>query len=94
MRKIEKVGISNDPDETNFKGYVTADQTIMSVALNPKVVKKDMYAYCSVELSGKYCRGQMVLDVRNMEKKTGSKIRLIEELDLDIFMNMLEESVI
>ncbi|CAD5119423.1 DgyrCDS8035 [Dimorphilus gyrociliatus] len=94
MKKVEKVGISNDPEETNFKGYVTADQTIMAVALNPKVVKKDAFAHCSIELSGKYCRGQMIVDWRNVQGKTNPKFRIIEELDLDIFSDMLEASVL
>ena len=81
--------------ERQYEGggpYVTSDPFAICAALEPKIVLQEKFVYATVELKEGLTRGQMVVDWRGLLKKD-CNVRLLEKLDLELFMTMLLHSV-
>ncbi|XP_032236197.2 inosine-uridine preferring nucleoside hydrolase [Nematostella vectensis] len=72
--------------------WLTCDPFAVAVAVCPNIVKKAKMVHATIELEGKVTRGQMVVDWRGVLKKD-CNVRLVEEVDLEMFKALLIESV-
>ncbi|XP_014665251.1 PREDICTED: inosine-uridine preferring nucleoside hydrolase-like [Priapulus caudatus] len=63
-------------------GFIPCDQTAMAVALDDGVATGWHSEYATVELNGKYTRGQMVIDFRKVLKREHN-CRMVTKIDLD-----------
>ena len=72
--------------------YETADQIAMALAIGDKVIKESTDAPCAVCLDGRITRGLMIVDWNNrMEKSV--KTRIVTELDLNVYRQLLIEAM-
>ena len=72
--------------------FITCDPFPICAAVQPQIVLKEKLVYATVELKGGFTRGQMVVDWYGLLKKD-SNVRLLEKLDLELFMAMMLHSV-
>jgi len=85
--------VSSKIREYEGKGpFITCDPFAICAALEPKIVLQEKFVHATVELKGGLTRGQMVVDWRGLLKKD-CNVRLLEKLDLEIFMTMMLHSV-
>ena len=68
--------------------YETADQLMMAIVTEPKIVQKTKTVYCTVELQGSETRGQLVCDWINYTKKTPN-VTLVTEIDVETYKDLL-----
>ena len=72
--------------------FITCDPFPICAAVQPQIVLKEKLVYATVELKGGFTRGQMVVDWYGLLKKD-SNVRLLEKLDLELFMARMLHSV-
>ena len=79
-----EVAKESDP----HRGYRTCDAFAMATVLDESVVTKSKSGYCTVELAGKFTRGQLIVDTnRLLDKEDNVTISL--ELDKSKIEQML-----
>ena len=73
-----------------MNGYVTFDQIAMATLINPEIIEEAKELYVTIELEGKYARGQMVVDWLN---HLGEKpnIRLLTALNYQEYLKMIKD---
>lgn len=72
--------------------FITCDPFAICAALQPQIVLQEKLVHATVELKEGLTRGQMVVDWRGLLKKD-CNVRLLEKLDLELFMSMMLYSV-
>ena len=72
--------------------FITCDPFALCAAIQPKIVLQEKVVHATVELQGSLTRGQMVVDWQGILKKD-CNVRLLEKLDLKLFMEMMLHSV-
>ena len=72
--------------------FITCDPFPICAALQSQIVLKEKLVYATVKLKEGLTRGQMVVDWYGLLKKD-SNVRLLEKLDLELFMAMMLHSV-
>ena len=75
---------------TNEK-YVPCDEIAAAVALDASVVKDSANVHASIELSGAYTRGQMVVDWADLQGKRKNVI-VVLEIHKEPYMNLLRNA--
>ena len=75
---------------TNEK-YVPCDEIAAAVALDASVVKDSSTVHASIELSGAYTRGQMVVDWADLQGKRKNVI-VVLDIHKDPYMNLLRNA--
>ena len=75
---------------TNEK-YVPCDEIAAAVALDASVVKESATVHASIELSGAYTRGQMVVDWADLQGKRKNVI-VVLEIHKEPYMNLLRNA--
>ncbi|XP_040209545.1 pyrimidine-specific ribonucleoside hydrolase RihA-like [Rana temporaria] len=73
-------------------GFVSCDSYAMAAAIDPSTVTKFIECGVTVELSGKFTRGMMVLDFIDELKKKNKAI-IMNGCDLEKFGKLMESSV-
>jgi len=74
----------------NNDNWTVYDAIVAACFLDPKCITKIADYHVTVELGGKYTRGQAVLDHKYEQKQN---VKVIEEFDVDIFRNIIVETV-
>ena len=82
---IEEYNLGDGP-------FITRDPFPICAALKPQIALKERLVYATVELKEGLTRGQMVVDWYGLLKKD-SNVRLLDKLDLELFMAMMLHSV-
>ena len=75
---------------TNEK-YVPCDEIAAAVALDASVVKESAAVHASIELSGAYTRGQMVVDWADLQGKRKNVI-VVLEIHKEPYINLLRNA--
>ncbi len=94
MKKIEKKVMEKNRttlERCAFK-YLVYDQLAMAAAINRNIIVDSMEVFGSVELEGKWTRGQMVWDW-NSTTKNKKNINLITKVDMDIFEKLIYQGL-
>jgi purine nucleosidase len=81
---------------TNILGrkmLFAADALAMSVAIEPSIVKKSEQHALTVELNGRFTRGQTTVDWMDMSKKP-KKANIILEVDQERFIQLMENALV
>ncbi len=81
---------------TNILGrkmLFAADALAMSVAIEPSIVKKSEKHAMTVELNGRFTRGQTTVDWLNMSKNP-KKANIILEVDQERFIKLMENALV
>ena len=68
------------------------DQLAVAAAIDPRSVASQSQHYASVELTGHYTRGQMVVDYHGYLKKSPN-VYLIDAMNVEVFKKMMLWSV-
>jgi len=68
------------------------DQFAMAAAIDGRCLKKSSHRFATVELSGRFTRGQMVVDYSNQLSRSPN-VFLIDDIDIDLFKTMMLWSV-
>ncbi|KAF4525753.1 hypothetical protein B566_EDAN002013 [Ephemera danica] len=90
MDKIEKF-VYDRSHETPWSMYYLCDSLIAAVMLYPQLVTKSLSCHLTVELHGGRTRGQVVMDHLN---EFEHNVKLIQEVDQDMFQQLLLMAVI
>lgn len=69
------------------------DQVAAAVLIDKNVVTSYENVCCQVELGGMQTRGQVVVDWRKSRSGEDLNVRLVKEIDKDVFKRMLQETV-
>ena len=72
--------------------YTCCDALAMAVAVKPELVTKETSVYATVEVHGKFTRGQMVVDWRGVLRKEPN-VKIVEEVNVEEFKAMMLASV-
>ena len=72
--------------------FITADPFAVCAAIQPQIVLQEKLVHATVELQGSLTRGQMIVDWGGLLKKD-CNVRLLEKIDLNLFMEMMLDSV-
>ncbi|XP_013413354.1 probable uridine nucleosidase 2 isoform X2 [Lingula anatina] len=92
MRVLEANTIVKFYKEGSSEFYITADQIIMSVAIDPKTVKAHEEVYATVALNDPLTRGMMVIDwSEHLQKKPNVKV--VTEVDHDLYGKYLQDAL-
>ena len=73
-------------------GLVSCDSYAMAAAIDDNIILESDCYPVTVELTGTYTRGMMVMDTVDMLKKT-HKATVMKKIDLDRFMEMMMNSL-
>lgn len=65
------------------------DQLAVAAALDPRVVLQQSLHFATVELSGRFTRGQMVVDYGKKIAGKSPNVFLIDRIDVDHFKKMM-----
>ena len=68
------------------------DQLAVAAAIDPRCVSQQSAHYASVELSGRFTRGQMVVDYSKRIGKSANVV-LIDQMNMELFKKMMLWSV-
>ncbi|CAG7704011.1 unnamed protein product [Allacma fusca] len=68
--------------------WISADSLAAAVLIESTLVTRSKNYYCTVEVSGKYARGMMVVDKAFIEKKPPN-YTIVEKVDVSLFERML-----
>ncbi|ODN04827.1 hypothetical protein Ocin01_01814 [Orchesella cincta] len=68
--------------------WIACDQFAAAAAIEPKVIKKSISRYCTVELAGNWTRGLMVVDKLGLMKKPHNVI-IITEFDQELSKSIM-----
>ena len=68
------------------KNWICCDNFLAVCFILPEIVKKKTKHHATIELGGKYTRGQMILDHLHVEKKN---VEIIEEIDVEKYMKFM-----
>ncbi|XP_078000661.1 inosine-uridine preferring nucleoside hydrolase-like [Glandiceps talaboti] len=90
MKYYETERAQNEVDCTN--GWVACDPVAMAVAIDKQVVTKMKQHYATVELTGEYSRGMMVVDWCDLLKKTKT-VNIVTDIDVKLLQKMMELSL-
>ena len=74
-----------------YEKYVPCDEIAAAVALDASVVKDSATVHASIELSGAYTRGQMVVDWADLQGKRKNVI-VVLDIHKDPYMNLLRNA--
>jgi len=69
-----------------YKNWINCDQLLASIVINRKVIKEVFIAHATVELSGLYTRGQIVMDHLNMKEHN---LKIVKEVDVEAHKELL-----
>lgn len=72
--------------------FIDCDPFPMCAAIQPQIILQEKLVYATVEVQGALTRGQMVVDWEGKLKKA-CNVRLLQKLDLKLFMDMMLNSV-
>ena len=75
----------------NISTIALPDELGMAAFLNSDVIKTSVDVYATVEISGKYTRGQMVVDWTNLMKKD-SNVTIVTDVHDDVFHQLLYQA--
>lgn len=75
------------------KMLFAADALAMSVALEPSIIKKHEKHALTVELNGRFTRGQTTVDWMDMSKKP-KKANIILDVDQERFIQLMENALV
>jgi len=80
---------------TRLGGYDLPDPIAMSVALDPSVATKTERRFVAVETGGEWCRGQTVVDHREVTGMAGLEpnVEVVEEVSRERFLKLLHSAV-
>ncbi|KAL6065910.1 putative uridine nucleosidase 1 isoform X1 [Balamuthia mandrillaris] len=95
-RKSTNNNNTNKEQEQEEEEFTMCDTLAVAVALNPKMITKAKVYHASVELSGRFCRGQLVVDWyrsggQGVEPGAPCTFRIISGLDRSAFMSLWED---
>jgi len=76
----------------NWKGFVPADEVLMSCALLHDVITTSVDVYSTVELKGSYTWGQMVVDWESTLKKPVN-MTLVTDIDHTKYFGLLYQAI-
>ncbi|XP_057373441.1 nucleoside hydrolase-like [Daphnia carinata] len=85
MNKIEAQIIARK----YFDTYIVCDQLAVAAAIDPRYVTQQSLHYATVELSGNYTRGQMVVDYGKKIVGKTPNVYLIDRVDIELFKKMM-----
>jgi len=88
MNKIE----AENNNKKHFEHYIVCDQIAMAAAIDSSCVTKMSQHFASVELSGRFTRGQMIVDYSSVLCRSPN-VFLIDRIDMNLFKTMLLWSV-
>ncbi|XP_062390094.1 inosine-uridine preferring nucleoside hydrolase isoform X1 [Sardina pilchardus] len=74
------------------QGFISCDSYAMAAAIDDTFILESDYVPITVELSGSYARGMMVMDTLDILKKT-HKATVMKKVDLEKFKKMLMDSL-
>lgn len=72
--------------------FIDCDPFPLCAAIKPEIVLQEKLVHATVEVHGSLTRGQMVVDWGGKLKKE-CNVRLLEKMDLNLFMEMMLKSV-
>ncbi|XP_064650182.1 nucleoside hydrolase-like isoform X2 [Lineus longissimus] len=72
--------------------YLPSDELCMATALESNIITKRELVYCTVELSGEYSRGQMVVNW-NGRLNNRPNVDLVLELDRKKYFDLMKQTV-
>ena len=72
--------------------FIDCDPFPLCAAIKPEIVLQEKLVHATVEVQGSLTRGQMVVDWGGKLKKE-CNVRLLEKMDLNLFMEMMLKSV-
>jgi len=75
-----------------FETYIVCDQLAMAAAIDASCVKKSTPHFATVELSGRFTRGQMVVDYPRLLRRSPN-VFIIDDIDVNLFKTMMRWSV-
>lgn len=74
------------------QGFISCDSYALAAAIDDTFILESDEVPITVELSGKYARGMMVLDTLDILKKT-HKATVMKKVDMEKFKQMLMDSL-
>lgn len=76
-------------------GYCFCDAYLVALVLDPGIVKKAKNAKVAIELAGIVARGSFIIDHKNKGSShlSVADVRIIEEFDDDIYVNLFAKAV-
>ncbi|XP_046841472.1 uncharacterized protein C1683.06c-like [Xenia sp. Carnegie-2017] len=69
------------------------DELAAAVLVNPSIIISSEHVFATVELQGKYTRGQMVIDWRNVLKKR-KNVCIIKEIDFESYKSIFRKALL
>ncbi len=93
FKKTNQLAIEYITNILGRKMLFSADALAMSVALEPSIVKKSEKHALTVELNGRFTRGQTTVDWMDMSKKP-KNAELILEVDQERFIQLMEHALV
>ncbi|XP_014248046.1 uncharacterized protein C1683.06c-like [Cimex lectularius] len=72
-----------------YKTYISADQLLCAILINPNIVQYAFKAYALVELAGVFTRGQVILDHMQSKPKQSEFLTVISEVDSIEYFNII-----
>jgi len=88
MNKIE----AESNSKKFFETYIVCDQLAMGAAIDARCVTKSSHQFATVELTGRFTRGQMVVDYSGQLRRAPN-VFLIDDIDMNLFKTMMLWSV-
>lgn len=85
INKIEAPILSR-MQRLNFTNWVSADTMLAAVVVEPRVIENKFSANATVELTGIYTRGQIVIDHLNTKRHN---VTIIKSLRAGLFKELL-----
>ena len=82
LREVEDKCYTN----SIYKNWTCCDNILAVSFILPEIIKKQTKYHATVELGGKYTRGQMVLDHLGIENPN---VEIIEEIDVEKYKNFM-----
>ena len=65
----------------------------MAVALDPTVATESKKAYCTIELSGQYSRGSLIIDYDGQHLGKPPNTTIVTKMDTDKLQKLFEDMV-